>query len=172
MVCRLPKLYPLKAHPDVLVRSLSEKTRLSKQFPQDLSKFAKDSHEFDSSILNIIEWIKEKIGDYLNATSTEKEVFPDSNGETPLDTSQGKPTEFSRMFVYSHHIFSVEKRREVVNIARDLNLTGFLMPGKPGAICVEGPNPEVQEFWARLRSIPWQKLQMKVIDILFLFNRN
>lgn len=170
IVCRLPKLYPLKTHPDVFVRSLVK--NLNKKFSHDLSTYVKDSHLFDCSILNIIEWIKENIGAYLttheNGSATES-----SSNETTTDevnnsssAAASKLNEFSRMFIYSHHIFSLDKRREVMNIARDLQLTGFMMPGKPGVICVEGRSCDVDEFWTRLRGIQWQRLQIKVKNLL------
>ena len=65
------------------------------------------------------------------------------------------------MFIYSHHIYSVNKRRNIVQWAKDLNLNGFSMPGKPGMICVEGETDSVQEFWIKLRSLAWHKLQIK-----------
>ena len=37
----------------------------------------------------------------------------------------------------SHHIYSKIKRKDLQGLASDLNLTGFVMPGKPGVICVE-----------------------------------
>ncbi len=35
------------------------------------------------------------------------------------------------------------------------------MPGKPGMICLEGDDLNVQEYWSRLRTLSWQKLQIK-----------
>lgn len=68
---------------------------------------------------------------------------------------------FSRMFIYSHHIYSVNKRKHIVNWAKEFDLTGFSMPGKPGMICVEGEMTNVQKFWTQLKTEPWHKLQIK-----------
>ena len=122
-----------------------------------------NSHLFDCSILNIIEWIKSNIDEYLSSDKETPDVSSSSSSEQAVEAGP-RMIEFSRMFVYSHHIFSPEKRREVTGNARDLNLTGFLMPGKPGVICVEGSNSGVLEFWSRLKLIQWQKLQMKVSE--------
>ena len=156
IICRLPKLYPLKTHPDVFIRTLSTSKNLNKRFSQDLAAYVKESHSFDCSILNIIEWVKENIASYMTSDSNVEILTSETSSH-----DNGK-VRFSRMFVYCHHIFSVEKRKSVVQIAKEMGVNGFIMPGKPGVICVEGEENDVQEFWIRLRTIPWQKIQMKV----------
>jgi Protein of unknown function (DUF1115) len=47
---------------------------------------------------------------------------------------------FARYWIYSHHIYSRLKRRDLHQLAVEHRLTGFCHPGKPGVICVEvGP---------------------------------
>lgn len=151
----MSKLYPFKTHPDVLVRCLNQKN-LNKTFSQDLNAFVKSSHTFDCSILSIIDWVKENAYRYL---------IPDSASETTIDSASQIPKkiQFSRMFIYSHHIYSMEKRRSIVQMAKELDLHGFAIPGKPGIVCVEGIDSSVQEFWARLRALQWYRIQMKDI---------
>ena len=36
-------------------------------------------------------------------------------------------------------------------ISSELGLHGFVLPGKPGIICVEGPAEDVQQFYAAIR---------------------
>jgi len=45
---------------------------------------------------------------------------------------------FTRMWLYSHHIYSKYKRKDILNWATELKLHGFSMCGKPGIICLEG----------------------------------
>lgn len=160
IVCRLPTLYPLQSHPEVLVRCLSR--NLTRSFSEELSNFVISSHENDCSIMNIIEWIKDNVHRFL--TSSKQNGSPTNSthdlSTTSLNNLSGKNT-FSRMFIYSHHIYSVNKRKRIVNWAKELDLNGFSMPGKPGIICVEGISGNVQEYWARLRTVPWQRLQIK-----------
>jgi hypothetical protein len=145
-LCRLPSYYPLKSPPDILVRSL--KQNLNRKFTEELTNHIISSHTTECSILNIIEWVKDNIHRFLNQES--------SNDKTSKLKSS-----LSRTFIYSHHIYSVNKRRNIVQWAKDLNLNGFSMPGKPGMICVEGETDSVQEFWIKLRSLAWHKLQIK-----------
>ena len=44
---------------------------------------------------------------------------------------------FARMWIYSHHIYSLNKRKSIVQWAKDFGLDGFSKPGKPGMICVK-----------------------------------
>lgn len=69
-----------------------------------------------------------------------------------------KAEKFSRAWIYSHHIYSLNKRKNILEWAKDLELDGFSKPGKPGVICVEGTQSNVQEYLTRLKSLNWQRL--------------
>ena len=48
-------------------------------------------------------------------------------------TSPSKGEEkFSRYWIYSHHIYSKVKRKNILDLAAQFCLTGFCLPGKPG----------------------------------------
>ncbi len=65
------------------------------------------------------------------------------------------------MWIYSHHIYSKIKRKDILELTDHLNLTGFTLPGKPGIIVVEGHLGSVEEFWGTVRRWQWKKLTMK-----------
>ena len=71
----------------------------------------------------------------------------------------------SHVFRYFHHIYSTEKRKYIVEWARELQLSGFSLPGKPGLICVEGAKADVQEYLARVKRLPWQRMQSRVSSV-------
>jgi len=48
----------------------------------------------------------------------------------------------------------------LIRQARQLQLTGFSRPGKPGIICVEGDSENVQEFWRTIKALRWQKISV------------
>ncbi|UJR13641.1 hypothetical protein I4U23_000653 [Adineta vaga] len=85
-----------------------------------------------------------------------------------ITTSEQLPMKISyaRLWIYSHHIYNTEKRRNIVNWANELHLNGFSLPGKPGIICVEGQESDVEEYWTRLRKLTWKRLQMKEKELL------
>lgn len=35
------------------------------------------------------------------------------------------------------------------------------MPGKPGVVCVEGPQSACEEFWSRLRKLNWKRILIR-----------
>ncbi|GIZ02439.1 RWD domain-containing protein 2A [Caerostris extrusa] len=62
------------------------------------------------------------------------------------------------MWIYSHHIYSKFKRRDILELAQQLKLTGFSLPGKPGLICCEGTKNDCCEFYHQLKLMSWKKL--------------
>ena len=127
IVCRLPTAYPLSKPPNVFVRC--PKHNLSRKFTEELSNYILKTHETDCSILDIIEWIKENIDRFIDSNhATTTTSSPSSKSNATLT--------FNRLWIYSHHIYSVNKRKNIIQWAKDLELSGFCMPGKPGIICV------------------------------------
>nr|CAH0099536.1 unnamed protein product [Daphnia galeata] len=54
-----------------------------------------------------------------------------------------------RMWIHSHHIYSKSKMKNIEDWAKELNLTGFFLPGKPGFMCVEGLEANCNIWWQR-----------------------
>ena len=155
MVCRLPTGYPLTQAPEVFVRCSHKK--LSRKFTEELSNYVNSLHvDSDSEcfMLSIIEWVKENIAKFIDHDNTPNTTF------AKIDQTN-KKLMFTRYFIYSHHIYSIEKRRKIVDWARELDVVGFSMPGKPGIICLEGSQANVEECWRRMRSLNWFKIQIK-----------
>ena len=150
IICRLPSTYPLISPPEVFIRCLNRK--LNRNFSKELRNFVISSHSYDCSILNIIEWAKDNVHRFTGNTGSDS---------PPPSVAEKRIPRFSRTFIYSHHIFSVKKRQSIVNWARELDLSGFCMPGKPGIIVAEGDYENVQEYMTRMRNLSWQKIQIK-----------
>ena len=178
-MCRLPTFYPLKSPPVVFVRALSAHLNLDRKFTEALGAYIHEAHTGDCLIMSIIEWVKENAHRFLasdggaraqRTTSASAHGLDDMSASASATSSSSSAaaaaagthnTIGSRLFIYSHHIYNIDKRRSIVQWAKELDLRGFCVPGKPGMICVEGVKANVQEFWTRLRSVPWQKLQIK-----------
>ena len=60
--------------------------------------------------------------------------------------------------LFSFLSFSMQKRKFILEWSRELALTGFSMPGKPGIVCAEGLESSVDELWTRLRKLNWKRL--------------
>jgi len=154
MICRLSINYPATQAPEVFVRCSCKK--INRKFSEELSNFINSLHgsEADCSILSIIEWIKENISKFLYFDNAPSSTF------TKVEQTNKKLI-FTRYFIYVHHIYSVEKRRNIIDWARELDLGGFCMPGKPGILICEGNQSNVEEYWRRLRSMNWYKIQIR-----------
>ncbi|CAF1001587.1 unnamed protein product [Rotaria sordida] len=112
--------------------------------------------------------------EFLSWIQDNQILFISSNDTISKTTNEQiiKKKFFSRLWIYSHHIYNTEKRRNIINWAHELHLNGFSMPGKPGIICVEGEESDVNEYWTRLRNLTWKKLQMKEKEFLGDKNEN
>jgi acylphosphatase len=151
IVCRLPLDYPLKAQPEILVRS--GKHSLNRKFYENLVNHINNIHTNDVIILELLEWIKATVPSYLDSQKT-----------PILSSLQNNQLEVSRAWIYFHHIFSHDKRQRITSLARELHLSGFSHPGKPGMTCVEGLKNDVDEFIRQLKKLPWKKMQIKEIE--------
>lgn len=92
-------------------------------------------------VLAAVDWVKDSLQSLLAATAL-KTV-------TPATSSLVAQEVFSRLWIYSHHIYNKSKRKNILEWSKELGLSGFSMPGKPGIVCVEGPQPACEEFWSR-----------------------
>lgn len=157
---QLPHLYPCSRLANISVRSSlfnkSEETSIRKK----LEEFLKSVDTTEVYALEVLNWIHDNV-----------ETFTKSpENQTKQSTDHKKWIEFERMWIYSHHLKSKTKRQEIVKSARQLDLSGFSRPGKPGIICVEGWKRNTEDFWKYIRSMNWQKItirksEVKTIDL-------
>ena len=86
--------------------------------------------EGEAVLVAVVSWLQDQ-GETLLAPGIEE--------KTDIQAIAG-PQKMLRYWVYSHHIYSKVKRKDLQGLASDLRLTGFVLPGKPGVICVEVKN--------------------------------
>ena len=103
-------------------------------------------------------WMQDNLSTHFQAIPQETAV------ERELDCT------IVREYVYFHHIYNSSKRRDILQWAHELDLHGFSVVGKPGLVCVEGPEAHVKDYVQRLRNLPWQKMQTKVALPAFVFS--
>lgn len=150
--CILPFKYPTVL-PEITVRSVSLSRSQQTQLNTDLTAYLQKHCLGEVCILNATEWVKEHASDYVN-----RDASP-----SPARQSTVQPVDlmFTRLWIYSHHIYNKCKRRNILEWARELSLSGFSMPGKPGVVCVEGPQSACEEFWSRLRKLNWKRILIR-----------
>ncbi|CAB4064936.1 unnamed protein product [Lepeophtheirus salmonis] len=134
----LKSLHATNNHLKSFITSQEEKNHqkdkenyLLKKINLDIMQYIKESCEVGDLLMGVvISWIQENGVQYFN--KTDKLAIPDKT----LKPSLQKP--FSRLWIYSHHIYSKIKRKNILNLSKDYKVNGFSMPGKPGIICLEG----------------------------------
>lgn len=94
-------------------------------------------------MLSAVEWAKDNLQLFIDKSLLEAPA-PKKESASPR-----MPEVFSRLWIYSHHIYNKSKRKNILDWSKELGLSGFSMPGKPGIVCVEGPQSACEDFWSR-----------------------
>lgn len=158
VVITLPPEYP-KILPEIYVRS-NELSRANQTLiNEDIGEYLEnETIPEEPSVVAVISWLQEHSENYFI-----KQNLNPSPVQKAQELNSGK---FSRYWIYSHHIYSKNKRKNLVDLALELGLSGFCMSGKPGIICVEGRLEHVAEWWAVVRNWNWKKISVKIQEEL------
>jgi hypothetical protein len=146
-VCvNLPLNYPAD-EPDIFVRSDSLTRTQQHELNCDLAKYICSLNKGEISIYPTVAWLQENAAIY----------FTPKGKITKASHSNTRNTDacefFTRYWIYSHHIYSKIKRRCIMDLALEYNITGFCLPGRPGIICAEGWGSDCSDWWQRVRSL-------------------
>ncbi|XP_036393264.1 RWD domain-containing protein 2B [Megalops cyprinoides] len=137
--------------PDISVRCAELSRAQQTQLHMDMNSFLKENCCGEVCVLSAVEWVKDNIHRYISKN-------PSTTAPAPIT----QPEEmFTRLWIYSHHIYNKSKRKNILEWAHDLGLTGFSMPGKPGVVCVEGLQTSCEEFWARVKVLTWKRILIR-----------
>ncbi|KAF5018602.1 hypothetical protein F66182_9394 [Fusarium sp. NRRL 66182] len=98
----------------------------------------------DEDILSVIEHIKDAASQHL-AYLRQDEGVKESRKDTPT----------VRVWFYFPSISTRAKRDDLVNYAPTYGLTGFLLAGKPGVLCLEGGSTAVDDFMKFIKTESW-----------------
>ncbi|RUS90276.1 hypothetical protein EGW08_001965 [Elysia chlorotica] len=136
-----------------------------KQMRDDLNKELDDQADGEICIGILVEWLRERLYTELqHIDSATAESQENVHGKHPKHL-EGRDT-LTRLWIYSHHIYSKIKRKDIQDWGEELSLHGFSMPGKPGVICAEGATCDVDEFWYRIRRMNWKKICIKEQEVV------
>lgn len=151
LLVNLSHEYPDVA-PSIFVRNEKLNRIQSGQLNKDIKNYMESLEKGEPCIFTAICWLKDNSLTYMQL-STESKTSSKNVEEPPC-----------RLWIYSHHIYSKFKRKEILNQAQCYNLNGFCMPGKPGIICVEGKTSDCNDWWQLIRSMPWKRIFCKVTE--------
>ncbi|EME38201.1 hypothetical protein DOTSEDRAFT_140495, partial [Dothistroma septosporum NZE10] len=95
-------------------------------------------------ILSSIEHIRDQATLYLTAL-TEPNVIINNTPPTPL----------VRVYFYFPSISTRQKRNDLITTAPTYSLTGFLLAGKPGILCLEGGAQDIDDYMKYIKTESW-----------------
>lgn len=146
----LPHEYP-NVEPDLFVRNEKLNRIQHTKLNRDLVAHITAQDRGTPCIYDAITWLQENGQNYIT-----------SEPETNVSASKPINNALVRYWVYSHHIYSTGKRKEITSVASDLTLHGFCLPGKPGIICVEGLEDDCEEWWQTIKAMNWKRIFVKI----------
>lgn len=149
----MPLKYPEEI-PDIFIRVDTLHRSSQRRLNEDLEEFILQTERNEVCILNALQWVQENISKYKDIKEEPPVIQDDVKEEMKND-------KFTRLWILSHHIYSKYKRRDILDWASEMKLTGFSLPGKPGIICVEGTTSDAEAYWNRLRRLTWKKISCK-----------
>ncbi|XP_015247189.1 RWD domain-containing protein 2B [Cyprinodon tularosa] len=152
--CAYPSEYP-SVLPDITVRCSALSRAQQTEIQTDLNKYLIENCQGELCVLAAVDWVKENLEHFIKMSL--------STAQAPKPESASQPSQeaFSRLWIYSHHIYNKSKRKNILEWSKELGLSGFSMPGKPGIVCVEGPKSACEEFWSRVKVLTWKKIMIR-----------
>ncbi|XP_040027079.2 RWD domain-containing protein 2B isoform X1 [Gasterosteus aculeatus] len=161
LACAYPSEYP-RVLPEITVRifclcircagvSRAQQTELH----TDLNAYLVENGQGEVCVLSAVDWVKDHLQVFINKSSSAPTASKQESA------SPGPQEGFSRLWIYSHHIYNKTKRKNILEWSKELGLSGFSMPGKPGIVCVEGHHSACEEFWSRVKGLTWKKIMIR-----------
>ncbi|KAJ1529729.1 hypothetical protein ONE63_006482 [Megalurothrips usitatus] len=148
----LPADYPA-VEPEIFVRSEFLDKHQQASINRELQGFISSSERGEVCIYSAISWLQENTHRFK-----QEKVFE-------CTTENIQDEKLVRQWIYSHHIYNKDKRRNILSYASQHNCTGFMLPGRPGVICLEGFESDTDEIWRKIRSMNWKKIMLKKKEI-------
>ncbi|XP_044727980.1 RWD domain-containing protein 2A isoform X2 [Chrysoperla carnea] len=143
-----PHEYPA-CEPDIYVRNDKFTRDQQSKLNTDLAYYIDSLDRGEICVGSAIFWLQENASNYITQTASLV---------TEKSTKNTSTNEFCRYWIYSHHIYSKIKRREMLALAGDYSITGFVLPGRPGIICIEGTSQDASDWWLKIKSMAWKKI--------------
>lgn len=109
----------------------AEVAQLAEGLPQD-------------DVLSAIEHVREQANVYLLSSKDAAAVAKD-----------GAQQALTRVWFYFPSISTREKRDDIVKYAPSYDLTGFLLAGKPGILCLEGGTQAIDDYMKFIKTESW-----------------
>lgn len=73
-------------------------------------------------------------------------------------TIEGDEVGMDRVWFWFPSLSTKEKRNDIVNNAPRYRLTGFVLAGKPGILCLEGTSSNIDGYMAWIKAVSWSDI--------------
>jgi len=155
---QLPHTYPSASLPEIYIRSDSLSRDGQRRVNDDVQAFLAGSEcvAGEPCLCAVISWLQGCADDHF--TPPNRSAPPAMAGGGVVATV----SKFSRYWIYSHHIYSKVKRKNMLDMSKEYQLTGFCLPGKPGIICIEGNERNCSDWWSVVKNWNWKRLSLKI----------
>ncbi|VEU42928.1 unnamed protein product [Pseudo-nitzschia multistriata] len=142
--CRLPLGYP--EYFPALVTSLrlvpARNRSLTEEIARSLNETSATSLQGTESIMDLVEETRELLlSDRFAADSSKG-----SDQVHDVKAEDQHRNRGCRMWIWVHHITSTDRRKSILEEARERDLTGILKHGYPGVVLVEGSHAACESF--------------------------
>lgn len=107
------------------------------------AQIAELSAELPEDIFSAIEHIRDEAPRFVPAAVSDTQGKPAASG--PL----------VRVWFYFPSLSTREKRSDMVNYAASYSITGFVLAGKPGVLCLEGASVAIDNYMKEIKSVSW-----------------
>lgn len=162
LLVSLPTNYP-KEQPEVYARGSCLDRTQQCLLNKELSVVVKAQEAGEPCIYTLISWLQDNAETYLEASACSQ--AGKRSDASKSDTADDRAAVvFSRYWIYSHHIYSKFKRRDVANLAKESSITGFCLAGKPGIICMEGTLEDCEYCWQKIKTMNWHRILVKLLE--------
>ncbi|KAF7189603.1 RWD domain-containing protein 2A [Pseudocercospora fuligena] len=98
----------------------------------------------EDDTLSAIEHVREKASDYLSLRQ-----------ESSITTTNASAQPIVRVWFYFPSISTREKRDDIVKYGPSYRLSGFLLAGKPGILCLEGGAQDIDDYMRFIKTESW-----------------
>jgi len=151
-----PQFYPLLEQPIFTIRTASLTRQQETVIKSSIKEFIKsdDVCKDETYVYQVITWLEGKIDEIIGQ--------PAKNDLE--DDEKNKTESMERHWIWSHHIYSKIKRQNIMKLTRNNDISGFMWPGKPGVICLEGTMSNVKDVSREIKSWQWQKIKTVKIE--------
>ncbi|CDZ98376.1 Uncharacterised conserved protein UCP038021, RWD [Phaffia rhodozyma] len=109
--------------------------------------------EFIDRLLLLVDHLRETIPTLISENESQR-----VHRESSSQESEFNQKELDRVWFWLPSLSTKEKRNDIVRMAPSWNLTGFVLAGKPGILCLEGNSKAIDSYMGWIKSVSWSDI--------------